>query len=280
MQPTVILDPYIGRTLSYTRADDNASAGMLSKARALLEKRVHVKYGHKLDIFQDTDDIKYGDNWKRRLQSALNDAKYLLPVITPSFFNSEPCREELSRFLEKSKGLGRDDLVVPILFLDTPALGNVERKSKDSLIEAINQSQWADWRAHEDKIAIDQNFHSDINRLAQRLVEKIIEDDSAESSKIPTLPKITHLDDVQKERGKIFPGHNVTKVIETSSDSKFLIGDRVFHQKFGYGAVEQIDDDKLSVAFEKAGTKKVVATYVTKADKAAAPDDTSDEIPF
>jgi len=60
-------------------------------------------------------------------------------------------------------------------------------------------------------------------------------------------------------------------------NADFDIGDRVFHQKFGYGAVEMIDDDKLSVAFEKAGTKKVVASYVTKAEKAGGLDD---EVPF
>jgi DNA helicase-2/ATP-dependent DNA helicase PcrA len=65
-------------------------------------------------------------------------------------------------------------------------------------------------------------------------------------------------------------------IIDAKALPDFTIGDRVFHQKFGYGAVEMIDDDKLSVAFEKAGTKKVVASYVTKADKAG----TSDEVPF
>ncbi|MEO0362961.1 MAG: DUF3553 domain-containing protein, partial [Pseudomonadota bacterium] len=43
-------------------------------------------------------------------------------------------------------------------------------------------------------------------------------------------------------------------------------GDRVFHQKFGYGAVTEIEGDKLTVAFEKAGEKKVVASFVTGAD--------------
>lgn len=45
----------------------------------------------------------------------------------------------------------------------------------------------------------------------------------------------------------------------------FGLGDRVFHQKFGYGAVVEVDGDKLSVAFEKAGEKKVIASYVTGA---------------
>ena len=47
----------------------------------------------------------------------------------------------------------------------------------------------------------------------------------------------------------------------------FGLGDRVFHQKFGYGAVVEIDGDKLSVAFEKAGEKKVVASFVTNANE-------------
>jgi len=47
----------------------------------------------------------------------------------------------------------------------------------------------------------------------------------------------------------------------------FGLGDRVFHQKFGYGAVVAIDGDKLSVAFEKAGEKKVLAGFVNGADE-------------
>lgn len=39
-------------------------------------------------------------------------------------------------------------------------------------------------------------------------------------------------------------------------------GQRVFHQKFGYGRIEAIEGNKLTVNFEKAGVKKVVDTYV------------------
>ena len=37
---------------------------------------------------------------------------------------------------------------------------------------------------------------------------------------------------------------------------------RVFHQKFGYGAVIGTEGDKLEIAFDKAGVKKVVAKFV------------------
>ncbi len=42
-------------------------------------------------------------------------------------------------------------------------------------------------------------------------------------------------------------------------------GQRVFHQKFGYGAVIAIEGNKLLIDFEKAGEKKVIDTFVEKA---------------
>ncbi len=39
-------------------------------------------------------------------------------------------------------------------------------------------------------------------------------------------------------------------------------GQRIFHQKFGYGRILDIDGSKLVIAFEKAGTKKVMANFV------------------
>ncbi|WP_371036748.1 ATP-dependent helicase [Rhodosalinus sp. FB01] len=56
------------------------------------------------------------------------------------------------------------------------------------------------------------------------------------------------------------------QVIDLEAVSAHSVGDRVFHQKFGYGTIKGIEGDKLEVAFEKAGDKKVVARYVTGAD--------------
>ncbi|TAK49030.1 MAG: AAA family ATPase [Xanthobacteraceae bacterium] len=47
--------------------------------------------------------------------------------------------------------------------------------------------------------------------------------------------------------------------------SAFAAGDRVFHQKFGYGRVTLVDGNKLSIAFDKAGDKRVVDSFVQKA---------------
>jgi DNA helicase-2/ATP-dependent DNA helicase PcrA len=50
----------------------------------------------------------------------------------------------------------------------------------------------------------------------------------------------------------------------TGTVSEFTLGDRVFHQKFGYGQVVKIDGNKLTIAFEKAGEKKVVDSFVER----------------
>ena len=62
------------------------------------------------------------------------------------------------------------------------------------------------------------------------------------------------------------PRETRNTVIDMNAVSSFTVGERVFHQKFGYGAVQAIEGDKLEIAFEKAGTKKVVAKFVNAAD--------------
>ena len=43
------------------------------------------------------------------------------------------------------------------------------------------------------------------------------------------------------------------------------VGARVFHQKFGYGAVTAAEDDRLDIAFDKSGAKRVLDRFVEKA---------------
>ncbi|MFN9926187.1 MAG: ATP-dependent helicase [Phenylobacterium sp.] len=54
-------------------------------------------------------------------------------------------------------------------------------------------------------------------------------------------------------------------VSAASAGSAYARGDRVFHQKFGYGQVRGVEGNKLTVAFDKAGEKKVLDSFVDKA---------------
>ena len=53
-------------------------------------------------------------------------------------------------------------------------------------------------------------------------------------------------------------------VASSSGTSAFAVGDRVFHDKFGYGQVAAVDGNKLTVDFDKAGQKRVVDSFVDR----------------
>ncbi|NRB03722.1 MAG: UvrD-helicase domain-containing protein, partial [Rhodobacteraceae bacterium] len=59
------------------------------------------------------------------------------------------------------------------------------------------------------------------------------------------------------------PRESKNTVIDLAAVSSFTVGERVFHQKFGYGTIMGIEGDKLDIEFEKAGSKKVVSRFVT-----------------
>ena len=60
---------------------------------------------------------------------------------------------------------------------------------------------------------------------------------------------------------------NNKKVInhfQDNNDTNFKLMERIFHQKFGYGKIIDIDGDKVTIDFEKAGEKKLMLTFIEK----------------
>ena len=41
-------------------------------------------------------------------------------------------------------------------------------------------------------------------------------------------------------------------------------GDRVFHQKFGYGIIHSVEGNQLEITFETSGLKTIMADFVEK----------------
>ena len=52
-------------------------------------------------------------------------------------------------------------------------------------------------------------------------------------------------------------------------EATFAPGTRIFHRKFGYGSVRASEGQKLDIDFDKAGSKKVIASFVVPADQAS-----------
>ena len=69
-------------------------------------------------------------------------------------------------------------------------------------------------------------------------------------------------DSARRQRNRRSRPELVEDIPRRTEDTAFEVGQRVFHQKFGYGRINAVDGGKLDIAFEKAGSKKVMASFV------------------
>ncbi len=68
-----------------------------------------------------------------------------------------------------------------------------------------------------------------------------------------------------RTRPPLIEAQSYTVQTSDPASSHYARGDRVFHQKFGYGDVRSVEGNKLTVAFDKAGEKKVIDDFVERA---------------
>ena len=87
--------------------------------------------------------------------------------------------------------------------------------------------------------------------------------DRAADANVYNSPGWRRMQDRSQTRSIASASQAKNMVIDATATPAFGLGDRVFHQKFGYGAVIGVEGDKLEIAFEKSGVKKVVARFVT-----------------
>jgi formylglycine-generating enzyme required for sulfatase activity len=130
--------------LSYTRWDDRRRD--ITAFCKHLEHSVQDLTGKPFEIFQDVDDIQLGERWSDKLDQILSEARFFIPIVTPSYFESGPCRDELEKFLRAEAEHGRQDLVLPIYYIDSDILENGDLRADDPLAVAIHKRQRHDWR--------------------------------------------------------------------------------------------------------------------------------------
>ena len=156
--------------LSYTRLDDEFFGGAITSLRRLLELGVQVVSGDRtFNIFQDVDGIELGQKWQQRLNEAISTSRFLIPIVTPLFFKSDPCRDELNRFLEHEKSLGRNDLILPIYFVTAPVLERPELKKEDAIASEIATRERYDWRVEADLPPNDPQIRRSVRQLALKI---------------------------------------------------------------------------------------------------------------
>jgi len=133
---------------SYVRVVDDHDDGKLSEFRKRLEGEVSVQIGKPFHIFQDRNDIAWGQKWRDRIAASINSATLLIPIVTPGFFNSPACRDEFKAFEEREATLGVFDLILPIYYITADPIEKYDETTGDPIAKTIRTRNWVDWRKY------------------------------------------------------------------------------------------------------------------------------------
>ena len=162
--------------LSYVRLDDQHESGRLTEFCKRLSGELTIQTGEKFHIFQDQDDIEWGQQWLLRINESLDAVTFLIPIITPGFFKSPSCRDELERFLDREKSLNRNDLILPVYYVTSKILDDPEKRKTDSLAEVIAARQRLDWREFRFEPFASPLVGKMIERMAKQIVAALERD--------------------------------------------------------------------------------------------------------
>lgn len=154
---------------SYVHADNEAEGQRISRLARDVEKQFEMLTGELLEVFLDRDAIKWGEDWRERIDSSLASVAFFIPVLTPRYFMSPECRREFQFFARRAVQLGIRDLILPLLYVDVPGL-QAESPS-DEIMLLVQSFQWEDWRELRFADLTAEGYRRGVARLASRLVE-------------------------------------------------------------------------------------------------------------
>lgn len=166
--------------MSYARRDDEYEQGRLTDFRKGLQDALVFCSGRDIDVFQDTEDIQFGQNIEERITQSLEEVMILIPIITPSYFQSEWCQQEFAWFRERERQLRRNDLILWIYYQQVPeldaALSNPQ-KASNPLIRELAQRKYINWRPLRDKgfTAKSREFRREVEYIADRIIDLLDE---------------------------------------------------------------------------------------------------------
>lgn len=159
--------------ISYRRADPVHSWVHKHFAKLLRDwLPLSLPAGHSCEIFLD-EEMETGVDWPLSLQNALHRSRILVPILSPTYLNSEWCMAEFAAMQERERLCNfrtPDDprgLIYPVLFHDGEHLpqymNDIERQDlRDWASAAPNFDQTPDYFAFEAKM---KEIAGEIGRL-------------------------------------------------------------------------------------------------------------------
>jgi len=188
--------------MCYARFDDEHDDGQLTQFRRRLAAEMRAQTGHDFTIFQDREDIAWGENWSDVIDGALETVALLLVIITPGLFRSEASRTEISRFLQRERQLGRSDLILPVYYITAREIEAPPAQRTDPLAKLLSSRQYVDWR--------NMRFEPVTSPLALRTIAELASRMTSAFWRSPPLPGRPANPDGWQQQPTVGPGFQPT----------------------------------------------------------------------
>jgi len=154
---------------SYVHTDDQAEGGRICRLAKDLKEQYELLSSDTIIMFIDKDSIKWGDHWRDEIKSNLASTAFFIPILTPRYFMRPECRNELYRIVQTVTELKLQNIILPLLYVDVPALR--EETPTDDLIRLIKDIQREDWQETRFFDVTSGEYRKAVFRLATRLFE-------------------------------------------------------------------------------------------------------------
>lgn len=160
--------------LSYSRFDNLHDDDAATHLREDLAGEVRANLGLPFAIFQDTEDVRTGEDWKWRIDSAVQDADFLIPIVTPSFLQRTWCRLEVTKFdARQNKRAVR--AIFPVYYITTRAFEDKDAARGDKVVSVLTDANWSDWRHLREAKRRSPERRSALVKLAEDIAEGVYE---------------------------------------------------------------------------------------------------------
>jgi DNA helicase-2/ATP-dependent DNA helicase PcrA len=143
-------------------------------------------------------------------------------------------------------------------------VGITRAKQRCTISFAANRRMYGQWSSSIPSRFVDELPATHVDHLERSMqarpdVDPLLDD-------APFAPMPARFRTRRAELGKLIEGRAEILVTRPPGKTRnYAVGERVFHDKFGYGRINAVEGNKLEIAFEKAGTKKVIDSFVQPA---------------
>jgi predicted AAA+ superfamily ATPase len=154
--------------LSYVHEDDLAEQGRITQLGRDLAERYRLITGEAIEVFIDKDSLRWGEEWQSRIDDQLLRTTFFIPVVTPRFLKSRPCRDEVTTFESTARVLGTEAFILPILWNDLR-----KTDADDPIASTLRSHQWVDWTVNKFEERESRDYRLAVNAMAERLAEAV-----------------------------------------------------------------------------------------------------------